>query len=101
MGVPSRREMPGTGRVGCTTDRFWCSSPSPAVRAGRAEALRSQDATSRRGHVDRKSTRLNSSHEWTSYAVFCVKKQKLVSIPPLPIQDYLTYGGLQDDDDGV
>src|SRR5207247_3500585 len=23
---------------------------------------------------DRKSTRLNSSHEWTSYAVFCLKK---------------------------
>src|SRR5207247_6915394 len=25
---------------------------------------------------DRKSTRLNSSHEWISYAVFCVKKKK-------------------------
>src|SRR6266849_7031766 len=25
---------------------------------------------------DRKSTRLNSSHEWTSYAVFCLKKKK-------------------------
>src|SRR6266849_8035204 len=24
--------------------------------------------------VDRKSTRLNSSHEWISYAVFCLKK---------------------------
>src|SRR5207247_8485978 len=24
---------------------------------------------------DRKSTRLNSSHEWTSYAVFCSKKK--------------------------
>src|SRR5207247_5620551 len=24
---------------------------------------------------DRKSTRLNSSHEWTSYAVFCLKKK--------------------------
>src|SRR5207247_5014503 len=24
---------------------------------------------------DRKSTRLNSSHEWISYAVFCLKKQ--------------------------
>src|SRR6266849_8363460 len=23
---------------------------------------------------DRKSTRLNSSHEWSSYAVFCLKK---------------------------
>src|SRR5207247_4669698 len=26
---------------------------------------------------DRNSTRLNSSHEWTSYAVFCLKKKKL------------------------
>src|SRR5207247_7357620 len=26
-------------------------------------------------HVDRKSTRLNSSHEWISYAVFCLKKK--------------------------
>src|SRR5207247_10580236 len=25
------------------------------------------------GNIDRKSTRLNSSHEWISYAVFCLK----------------------------
>src|SRR5438105_8112423 len=28
---------------------------------------------------DRKSTRLNSSHEWISYAVFCLKKKKTTS----------------------
>src|SRR5438105_5450598 len=28
------------------------------------------------GREDRKSTRLNSSHEWISYAVFCLKKKK-------------------------
>src|SRR5438105_5522939 len=28
------------------------------------------------GRRDRKSTRLNSSHEWISYAVFCLKKKK-------------------------
>src|SRR5438105_11724358 len=38
-------------------------------------------AQRRRAHVqpvgeDRKSTRLNSSHEWISYAVFCLKKKK-------------------------
>src|SRR5207247_10511334 len=27
------------------------------------------------GPGDRKSTRLNSSHEWISYAVFCLKKK--------------------------
>src|SRR5207247_10603507 len=26
--------------------------------------------------LDRKSTRLNSSHEWISYAVLCLKKKK-------------------------
>src|SRR5258708_11034174 len=30
-------------------------------------------------HVDRKSTRLNSSHQIISYAVFCLKKKKHVS----------------------
>src|SRR5207247_1854133 len=30
----------------------------------------------RRDDLDRKSTRLNSSHEWNSYAVFCLKKKK-------------------------
>src|SRR2546421_8810629 len=28
------------------------------------------------GRVDRKSTRLNSSHDQISYAVFCLKKKK-------------------------
>src|SRR6266849_3234661 len=31
------------------------------------------------GVSDRKSTRLNSSHEWISYAVFCLNKKKVVS----------------------
>src|SRR2546422_7108044 len=30
----------------------------------------------RRGILDRKSTRLNSSHGYISYAVFCLKKKK-------------------------
>src|SRR2546430_5446191 len=30
------------------------------------------------GPVDRKSTRLNSSHSQISYAVFCLKKKKLI-----------------------
>src|SRR5207247_10075575 len=29
------------------------------------------------GGKDRKSTRLNSSHEWISYAVFCLKKKSM------------------------
>src|SRR5688572_32419050 len=30
-------------------------------------------------HRDRKSTRLNSSHSQISYAVFCLKKKKIIS----------------------
>src|SRR2546429_1424942 len=29
--------------------------------------------------VDRKSTRLNSSHGYISYAVFCLKKKKIIN----------------------
>src|SRR5687768_5991957 len=34
------------------------------------------------GYQDRKSTRLNSSHGYISYAVFCLKKKKNVSTEP-------------------
>src|SRR5438105_9762255 len=33
--------------------------------------------------TDRKSTRLNSSHEWISYAVFCLKKKTKYSQPKI------------------
>src|SRR5438132_2796466 len=45
--------------------------PGRCARSGRAEV-----AGIRRGEVDRKSTRLNSSHTVISYAVFCLKKKK-------------------------
>src|SRR6267378_1058319 len=35
----------------------------------------------RRKEVDRKSTRLNSSHVEISYAVFCLKKKKVEPVP--------------------
>src|SRR5258708_19428980 len=34
--------------------------------------------------LDRKSTRLNSSHQIISYAVFCLKKKKPYHTPPAP-----------------
>src|SRR5438132_11540372 len=37
--------------------------------------------------ADRKSTRLNSSHTVTSYAVFCLKKKKMTSIGTAPAQN--------------
>src|SRR2546422_3585396 len=36
----------------------------------------SQKLLRRRRNIDRKSTRLNSSHGYISYAVFCLKKKK-------------------------
>src|SRR5207247_7635980 len=50
-------------------------------RAGATDGCRLSDGRAgtigcgNRGE-DRKSTRLNSSHEWISYAVFCLKKKK-------------------------
>src|SRR2546422_3858466 len=42
--------------------------PRPAVRLRLRQMQRSR--------LDRKSTRLNSSHGYISYAVFCLKKKK-------------------------
>src|SRR2546429_3707778 len=36
-----------------------------------------------RAELDRKSTRLNSSHGYISYAVFCLKKKRLAKKPPV------------------
>src|SRR2546430_8047623 len=53
------------------------------VHAAFLRVLRSEDHPGRGalgdgidGHLDRKSTRLNSSHSQISYAVFCLKKKK-------------------------
>src|SRR5690349_24131696 len=39
-------------------------------------------------HVDRKSTRLNSSHVEISYAVFCLKKKKISKICNIAIKSH-------------
>src|SRR5256885_8601783 len=43
-----------------------------------------------RGALDRKSTRLNSSHLVISYAVFCLKKKKKPTPCPTAISTYGT-----------
>src|SRR5438105_5975903 len=52
------------------------SCQRPSRRAGRRKGLTQAPAQTNCPRVDRKSTRLNSSHEWISYAVFCLKKKK-------------------------
>src|SRR5438105_12257548 len=54
-----------------------CRASGSARRAGQRSAPRRRRRRVRTGgRRDRKSTRLNSSHEWISYAVFCLKKKK-------------------------
>src|SRR2546430_6317377 len=43
------------------------------------------------GEADRKSTRLNSSHSQISYAVFCLKKKKNISINNHQTYTYIQY----------
>src|SRR2546430_417371 len=54
--------------------------PAEPVRAMQARAALSrskQPGNVRHLRIDRKSTRLNSSHSQISYAVFCLKKKKI------------------------
>src|SRR5947208_10581554 len=71
-GQPQDRPKPNEVCVGFSRDGFhWFRANSTGL----------QSATNNRHPVffgvDRKSTRLNSSHQIISYAVFCLKKQKL------------------------
>src|SRR5438552_5034712 len=56
-------------------DALPISQDVPAEPVGPEERLR-PGADSIRSKLDRKSTRLNSSHQIISYAVFCLKKKK-------------------------
>src|SRR5437773_5225997 len=62
--------------------------------SGRAQEGRRGAAARHPGHLlDRKSTRLNSSHITISYAVFCLKKKKTfyhISCQPSTLNDYPT-----------
>src|SRR5256885_5249282 len=48
----------------------------PAMTQAKLDTQRDVVKNERRWSVDRKSTRLNSSHLVISYAVFCLKKKK-------------------------
>src|SRR5438105_6790398 len=72
--APCRLLAPGQNRKsGITQHTPWASSEADImpIQSSCSSGLRS---------LDRKSTRLNSSHEWISYAVFCLKKKKDSSI---------------------
>src|SRR2546430_10905371 len=53
------------------------AGPHPhEIAAGRVRREAGRDADAEDAALDRKSTRLNSSHSQISYAVFCLKKKK-------------------------
>src|SRR2546426_9238882 len=51
----------------------------PGAGVHREQVRRFDEHRSAVAHGDRKSTRLNSSHLVISYAVFCLKKKKIIS----------------------
>src|SRR2546422_4641019 len=60
-------------RVGCSPSH---SAAMPHAKIGFSETR------------DRKSTRLNSSHGYISYAVFCLKKKKKTNDRPYPLMTF-------------
>src|SRR2546429_9238828 len=55
----------------------------------RPQARRHPRGAASRNHQDRKSTRLNSSHGYISYAVFCLKKKKKKSRSTMTCRDHM------------
>src|SRR5207247_11061930 len=60
---------------GSVSDFSFISSTAAVTAACRRALIPAKQKTFCE-RLDRKSTRLNSSHEWISYAVFCLKKKK-------------------------
>src|SRR3712207_8328094 len=73
------------------TTLFRSASPGGAAHDTTAPSRRRRLAVAKGSVVDRKSTRLNSSHANISYAVFCLKKNKpngphpLIQLTPLDL----------------
>src|SRR5574337_1416561 len=65
-GIPQGRELPHAHKCRCGRKHIWCTSLR-SCNAGRI------CFTGTGKILDRKSTRLNSSHHSISYAVFCLK----------------------------
>src|SRR2546426_9892755 len=79
---PEVRELPG-GHENLAIHTGAIGNQPPAAAVGRVRGCRRSDhdgdAVAAAIELDRKSTRLNSSHLVISYAVFCLKKKKTPS----------------------
>src|SRR5256884_5637152 len=70
----------GAARLPAAPTSRWKRSPTISHRpASRSSAARFSLVNTPESPADRKSTRLNSSHGYISYAVFCLKKKKKTS----------------------
>src|SRR3989449_8408062 len=58
------------------TELGFSTGDATLIATAISELARNIVSYARRGEIDRKSTRLNSSHGYISYAVFCLKKKK-------------------------
>src|SRR5687768_18173127 len=65
-----------TNQVQSTPDTFFGDPTKPAGGNVIGHASTYRIYLREAGNEDRKSTRLNSSHGYISYAVFCLKKKK-------------------------
>src|SRR5256884_6648652 len=76
------RDVAVTGVQTCALPISVAATPSPSrIRPSRMCSVPTYSwcrraSSSRASRRDRKSTRLNSSHGYISYAVFCLKKKK-------------------------
>src|SRR6266540_5290368 len=80
MWCPASRAMTARRRI-VSWRRHGAPPPPSRVSSARATGFGCQRKATkrdgrRRSRLDRKSTRLNSSHITISYAVFCLKKKK-------------------------
>src|SRR5438034_8779092 len=71
-GLPVAGKGDGAGWIGTGATQ---ASP-PHIHTSPAPTRRSRFSARFTKYLDRKSTRLNSSHTVISYAVFCLKKKK-------------------------
>src|SRR2546430_8389456 len=83
------------------TTLFRSNTPSVAalIRDNKTFRIQSDIQTGAKYGIDRKSTRLNSSHSQISYAVFCLKKKKkqeVTSCTPLNIRRKFTLSQPED-----
>src|SRR2546422_6030311 len=62
--------------VAAADHRRCAGSGQSGLQPARSKPKHWADICGKSGDIDRKSTRLNSSHGYISYAVFCLKKKK-------------------------